>query len=84
LDPRAVLDGWRKDKSFDPAGSLTTAARTSSPYSCYYSDYTIAATKFHDGIKDFVCLDNNEPSQLDRRFTCEECVISIGFVDKIT
>lgn len=49
---------------------------------------TIATTlsqlqKFHDGIKDFVCLDNNEPLQLDGRFTCGECVICTGFVDKI-
>jgi len=39
--------------------------------------------KFHDEIKDFVCLDNNEPLQLDGRFTCGECAICIGFVDKI-
>ena len=38
--------------------------------------------QFHDGIKDLVCLDNNEPLQLDGRFTCGERVICTGFVDK--
>jgi hypothetical protein len=49
---------------------------------------TIATTfsrlqTFHDGIKDFVCQDNNEPLQIDWRFTRGECVICIDFVDKI-
>jgi hypothetical protein len=63
--------------------TLPTVARMSSSYSCYYMDYIVAATKFNDGIKDFVCLDNNEHMQLDGRSMCGECAICVCFFDKV-